>query len=117
MYVERTKPRISPKEFRDFTVELRWQNGAFYKGHLGNISEEGLCFIQPSDSEIPGRDQEVYGTISGRNMEDDIEFSGNILWSSPNQLQGNSVVFSGIQFEQKIDLPDSILAISMALFD
>ncbi len=106
---ERRLPRISPREFRDFEVQLDL-DGLTIIGKLGNISEEGLCFVGDDDLLSDEIDSVILGTILSKQGSDRLFFEGKVMWVQKTKIRGEECYLAGLQFDQKIKLSDSMLA-------
>jgi len=113
---ERTHPRIAPRDFEDYSVQILIGD-EFFSGPLGNISEVGLCIVVPAQVELPEDAVIDRGSIHGRRLEDPIQFQGKIVWSAPTDALGEPATAAGVEFSREIDLPDALLAVSVALED
>jgi hypothetical protein len=106
---ERRLPRISPREFRDFEVQLDL-DGLTIIGKLGNISEEGLCFVGEDDLLSDELNNTVLGTILWANGSQRMFFEGKVMWVQTTKIRGVECYLAGLQFNEKIKLTDSMLA-------
>lgn len=113
MKSERTRERISPRDFEDYSVQLLIGD-VFCSGLLGNISEVGLCVLAPAGVKLEDQQQISRGNILSRYLETPIEFSGKVVWTAPGQHAGETVTLAGIQFDQLVDLPVALTAIGLA---
>ncbi len=113
MKSERTRERISPRDFEDYSVQLLIGD-VFCSGLLGNISEVGLCVLAPASVKLEDAQQISRGNILSRYLEKPIEFSGAVVWTAPGQHAGEAVTLAGIRFDQLVDLPLALTAIGLA---
>ncbi|TGN18871.1 PilZ domain-containing protein [Leptospira idonii] len=111
---ERRLPRISPREFRDFEVHLDL-DGVTLSGKLGNISEEGLCYLGEDDLLSDELQNVVLGTILWARGTKRIFFEGKIVWTQTAVIRGVKYFLAGIQFTEKLNLSDSLLARSLEI--
>ncbi|MDZ4724711.1 MAG: PilZ domain-containing protein [Leptospira sp.] len=111
---ERRLPRISPREFRDFEIHLDL-DGVTLIGKLGNISEEGLCFLGEDDLLSDELQTLVIGTILWANRTQRMFFEGKIMWVQTAKIRGVEYHLAGIQFDVKLNLTDSMLARSLEI--
>lgn len=117
MHIERSKPRISPTDFVDFSIQIQVQDLKF-NGYLGNISEEGLGIIIPFRGkldEINGLDAK--GRIGSKRLKNDIAFTGKVAWNSMSDIRKEPHLLLGIQFTEKISLPEELIAIGLSTSD
>ncbi|TGL60114.1 PilZ domain-containing protein [Leptospira ognonensis] len=106
---ERRLPRISPREFRGFEVQLDL-DGLTIMGKLGNISEEGLCFVGDDDFLSDEIDNLILGTILFDQGSQRIFFEGKVMWVQTAKIRGVACYLAGLQFTEKMKLTDSMLA-------
>lgn len=106
--------RIAPKDFRDFTVQLHHED-AVTLGHLGNISDRGLCIVLPPGVDFPIEKTPVEGYVLSRRMGEPLEFSGKVAWKAHGTVQGSEYLLAGIQFHTAQDLPDTLMALSISV--
>jgi hypothetical protein len=106
---ERRLPRISPREFRDFEVHLDLE-GVTLIGKLGNISEEGLCFLGEDDLLSDELGNTLLGSILWMSGAQRMFFEGKVMWIQPTKIRGTEYFVAGIQFNEKLSLSDSMLA-------
>jgi|JI8StandDraft_1071087.scaffolds.fasta_scaffold00679_8 hypothetical protein len=106
---ERRLPRISPREFRDFEVQLDL-DGLTLIGKLGNISEEGLCFVGEDDLLSDELNHDILGTILWAKGTQRMFFEGKVMWVQTTKIRGVECYLAGLQFSEKIKLTDSMLA-------
>ena len=106
--------RIAPKDFREFTVQLHYDD-AVSLGHLGNISETGLCIVLPPHVEFPAEKTLVEGYVMSRRMEDTMEFTGKVAWKALGNVQGTECLLVGVQFHRALELPNTLMALSIAV--
>ena len=116
MHIERSRPRIAPKDFQDFQIFVEQEYGTIV-GFLGNISEDGLCIIAPEGTALPEIQGPVEGRVVSRRLPEAIEFRGSIAWKSSSQIQGQPQQLAGVKFEESIELPDIMIALSMSASD
>lgn len=114
--MNRTRPRISPRDFEDYSVQMLIGE-EFYSGPLGNISEIGLCIVVPGQVEMPEQAVVERGSIHGRYLEHPIQFAGKIVWSAPSEALGEPATAAGVEFSSYTDLPEALLALSVATED
>ncbi|WP_244594461.1 PilZ domain-containing protein [Leptospira ryugenii] len=114
MESERRLPRISPREFRDFEIHLD-VDGITIIGTLGNISEEGLCFLGEDDFLSDEVQNSVIGTILWAGGTKRIFFEGKIMWVQTSKIRGKEYQLAGVQFNEKLNLTDSLLARSLQI--
>lgn len=114
MESERRLPRISPKNFSDFEVQLDL-DGITLFGKLGNISEEGLCFLGEDDLLQDEVKSFVSGAIVWSNRTKRIFFDGHLVWTQSTTIKKVSYHIAGIQFTKRVQLSDSILARSLEI--
>ncbi len=113
MAIERSA-RIAPKDFRDFTVQLHYEDTVTL-GHLGNISETGLCIVLPAGVDFPPEKTLVEGFVMSRRLPTTLEFTGRVAWKARGDVQGEESLLAGIQFHKSVDLPDALMAVSISL--
>ncbi|WP_411823772.1 PilZ domain-containing protein [Leptospira sp. 'Mane'] len=111
---ERRLPRISPREFRDFEVQLDL-DGITLTGKLGNISEEGLCYLGEDDMLSDELNNTVLGTILWSLGNKRMFFEGKVVWTQTAVIRGVEYFLAGIQFSEKLNLTDSMLARSLEI--
>lgn len=114
MQSERRLPRISPREFSEFQVHLDL-DGITLFGKLGNISEEGLCFLGEDDLLSDEIESSVIGTIVWSSGTKRLFFEGKVMWTQMSKIKGVVYHLAGIQFSQKMNLTDSLLARSLEI--
>lgn len=114
MYVERSRTRISPRDFIDYVVSI--QIGAVeYQGFLGNISENGLCAIIPHSGAVDApAGVSVSGRVVSRRLEGPLSYKGRAAWQSSSQIHNQPHVLIGVEFEKTMSLPDPLLALGMS---
>ncbi len=113
MHYERSRPRLSPKEYKDFRVEI----SGLAQGFLGNISEEGLLLIVSSETQLPEVSEALAGRIQSTRLSGPLDWSGTVAWKSESAVGGDVQQVAGISFDKAITLPDDLLALSMSTFD
>ncbi|MDF3821454.1 PilZ domain-containing protein [Leptospira sp. 96542] len=114
MESERRLPRISPREFSDFEIQLDL-DGITLFGKLGNISEEGLCFLGEDDLLGDEIQSLVSGTIVWAKGAKRMFFDGTVMWTQTTLIRGTTYYVAGIQFTEKLNLTDSMLARSLEI--
>lgn len=115
MHSERSRPRLSPTDFIDF--ELSIKVGTFdLVGYLGNISEDGLGAIvpgaEPLPSELIGTD--ASGTMKSKRLPNEFKFKGRLAWNTAGQIRNEPHLLLGIQFDQRMALPEELIAIELS---
>ncbi len=114
MIQQRNKPRVYTNEMNHFTVRLSEADGTEFTGYVGDISEEGLCAILPGEA---GREfaAEVVlkGEIGGSYLPENMSFSARLVWQAAGEERGETVRLLGLQFQDKVDLPDQVIAALM----
>lgn len=114
MYVERSRTRISPRDFIDYVVSLRIGD-VEYQGFLGNISEDGLCAVIPHSGAVEAPiDAPVSGKVVSRRLQAPLAYKGRAAWQSSSQIHNQPHVLIGVQFEKTMTLPDPLLALGMS---
>jgi hypothetical protein len=109
----RKDTRIYPKDFSDFVVYFE-TNGFEFKGLLGNISMGGLCAIMPED--FPLRDgSDSVGYLLDQPYHTKIQFQGKIVWTSDYLFKKEKKIMLGIEFKEKLELPERLEAITIAV--
>ncbi|MCZ8156795.1 MAG: PilZ domain-containing protein [Leptospira sp.] len=111
---ERRLPRISPRQFKDFEVHLDI-DGVTLIGQLGNISEEGLCFLGKDDLLSDEVGNPILGTILLSQSNNRIFFEGKVMWVQPTKIRNVEFFLAGIQFNERFNLTDSMLARSLEI--
>ncbi|MBI3396379.1 MAG: PilZ domain-containing protein [Spirochaetia bacterium] len=117
MYTERSRPRIAPKDFADYAVNIKLP-GLKCDGFLGNISEDGLCAIVPFEGPLgsePGT--EITGEITSRRLAGPLAFQGRLAWVSSSSIHDRPHLLLGIEFKARMDLPDNLLALGLMTDD
>lgn len=111
---KRHEERVIPRDFEDFTVELR-NNYLTLIGSPGNVSEEGMLLLVRAEGEIYNLspDTSFRGTIRGRGMREK-SFEGHVAWTDFGGARGRNYQYIGIQFEERFVLPNVLLAFEMA---
>lgn len=115
MYSERSRPRLSPTDFIDF--ELSIKIGTFdLVGYLGNISEDGLGAIVPGAAPLPSEliGTETIGTMKSRRLSKDFSFKGRLAWNTAGQIRNEPHLLLGVQFDQRMALPEELIAIELS---
>ncbi len=114
MYVERSRTRISPRDFIDYVVSIRIGD-AEYQGFLGNISQNGLCVIVPHSGQVDApAGVSVNGKVVSRRLEVPLAYHGRAAWQSSSQIHNQPHVLIGVEFEDAMTLPDPLLALGMS---
>lgn len=108
----RKTTRIYPKDFVDYSVTLNY-NGTIYKGFLGNISENGLCAIMPSEFQ-PNANAIIDGSIIYNPLKDELKITGRLAWKTNYEFQKKNTVMIGMEFTSKIKFPEYLIALSMS---
>ncbi|MBX7059840.1 MAG: PilZ domain-containing protein [Leptospirales bacterium] len=117
MRSERAYPRVSPRDFEDYSVQLL-AGDSFFSGMLGNISEDGLCVLIPGNVEIPDDCRQIErGNILSRHLKEPIEFRGDIVWTAPAEGEHEQLTMAGIHFQSALALPESLTARSLSMQD
>ena len=116
MHVERNRPRVVPKDFKDFQVQLDLPGG-YLNGHLGNISEDGLCVITSVGVDIPDVPKPIQGKVISTRLQEPLMFKGSVAWKSISEMRGAQQLLAGIRFDSSIDLPDIMIALSLSAID
>ena len=91
MEVERSRPRISPKDFRDFSVSVQVSDETI-TGYLGNISETGLCLVCPEGTNIPEESSVIHGHVESSRLESPIDFKGRVAWKSVTSMKKSNFI-------------------------
>lgn len=107
--------RITPKEFEEFRVRIDLDELTF-EGHLGNVSDTGLCVIMNDDSLLDELGTELTGAILSKRSLDILDFQGKIVWTRPHNSE-KSQFLSGIEFNDTIVLNNQLLLTSMTVED
>ncbi|EOQ90124.1 hypothetical protein LEP1GSC202_0597 [Leptospira yanagawae serovar Saopaulo str. Sao Paulo = ATCC 700523] len=84
-------------------------------GKLGNISEEGLCFLGEDDLLSDEIESQVLGSIVWSKGTKRLFFEGTIMWAQTSKIKNVIYHIAGIQFLEKINLTDSMLARSLEI--
>lgn len=113
MAKERSGPRIAPRDFHDFTVQLHHEDTVSL-GHLGNISETGLCIVLPVGVDFPAEKTTIEGYVMSRRIKDTLEFGGKVAWKATSSVEGKECLLAGIQFHGPVELPDALVALSIS---
>ncbi|MCW7456834.1 PilZ domain-containing protein [Leptospira bandrabouensis] len=114
MESERRLPRISPGDFSGFEVQLDLEGITLF-GKLGNISEEGLCFLGEDDLLGDEIESQVLGSIVWAKGTKRMFFEGTIVWTQTSKIKNVVYYIAGIQFQERLNLTDSMLARSLEI--
>lgn len=114
MYSElRKATRIYPKDFSDYTVNIEI-NGFLLKGYLGNISSGGLCAIMNQDFPLT-ENSVINGFLMDEPFKQNMPFSGKIVWISDYLYKKDQKKMLGVEFNEKVNFPERLEAISIAI--
>lgn len=113
MKVERSRPRIAPKEFADYSVQVTLED-RYFTGKMGNISEEGMCVLIPGSVAVSDSGSAVKGTIQSRQLADTIGFNGSVAWASDAAVANRPHTLVGVKFDRSVELPVSLIALGMS---
>ena len=111
--IERTLPRISPRDFQDYAVQLRADDRLFIGG-LGNISEKGMCVIVAGSARFDKEGLLADASIRSAQLDAPLEVAGRLVWWAPTELSGEAHTLIGVEFEKPIELPASLFALGMS---
>ncbi|MCB1164829.1 MAG: PilZ domain-containing protein [Leptospiraceae bacterium] len=110
---DRRSERRAPRDLAQFTVEL----GDNVSGFLQNISEHGLCVVIPVDQPAMQAKQPVTGRVLGQGIRLEFPFEGKAVWFSLRKLEQVPYVFAGIEFNTRMEIPESLISLSLARED
>lgn len=112
----RKSSRVFPKDFIDYKVNLVLGDSV-YQGHLGNISENGMCAVMGTDFQ-PHENQILEGSIYYAPVDDTMVIKGRVVWKSEYKHQNKAPQnMIGMEFAEKIVFPEYLLAQTMAIED
>ncbi|MCB1323611.1 MAG: PilZ domain-containing protein [Spirochaetales bacterium] len=111
--IERTLPRISPRDFQDYAVQLRADDRLF-PGGLGNISENGMCVVVSGTVSFDREGLLADASIRSAQLSAPLEITGRLVWWAPTEISGEAHTLIGVEFETPIELPASLLALGMS---
>lgn len=78
--------RVYPRDFKDYDIFIQLEFGDSYNGHMGNVSETGLCCIMPEQCEVSMGDA-LSGYIQHIPMGERISFKGTVVWEKSYEFQ------------------------------
>ncbi|HBS05355.1 MAG TPA: hypothetical protein DEA96_10340 [Leptospiraceae bacterium] len=107
---DRRSERRAPKDLAQFTVELDGD----VTGYLQNISEHGLCVVLPVDQPAMQAKQMVSGKVMGKGIRLEFPFQGKTVWFSLRKIEQTPYVFTGIEFNVPMEIPESLISLSLA---
>lgn len=111
---QRRAQRIINRSLTTLEVSLETSGQAF-AGRLGNISEKGLCMLVAGSAPIGIlKNASVHGKVFGDTMQGAFQFNGQARWEDDTSIKGVHFRMLGIEFDQTVELPDSIVAMELA---
>lgn len=108
----RQSKRHRIKDDESYEVFIHTETGNA-KGFLDNISDTGLCVRMDSDQNIPAQSSGVSGEIVSRTLDTPVPFAGKTVWFSVRKSQNKAQIYAGINFDEVLNLPESLIAYSI----
>lgn len=106
--------RFALQDMDDFKIQLNLGQDQF-EGTLANISELGLGAMLPCDINPPV-DTRVVGMLRGdARMPQPLVFQGRVTWTKNTVLRNTPHTLLGLAFHSPVDLPESLIAVTMAV--
>jgi hypothetical protein len=106
--------RFALEDLDDFQILLTLGSDQF-EGKLANISEQGLGAMLPCNL-APAAEARVVGMLRGDSrMPLPLVFQGTVTWFKHTILRGTPHTLLGVAFHSPIELPESLIAITMAV--
>jgi hypothetical protein len=108
----RRATRIYHKDLAHYKVNISF-NGVNYKGNLGNISENGMCAILPSDFIAP-QGSYLKGFLFYEPLKEKILIEGKLAWKTDYEYHNESMVMFGMEFSEQVVFPEYLMALTMS---
>lgn len=110
---EKRKYERIVKEFADYKVYME-TNGSLLEGRLGDISEKGMCVLFSKKMQILP-EQEMDAALIHTTTKNDLKTHGKVAWIKDKPENQKTPFLCGVEFDNEIELPDDIIAISYAV--
>ena len=109
----RQNQRYYIQDKEKFLVKVETNAGKSVECLLNDISVSGACIILDKQIFL-ARDREypfhILRRQSGRELENIASAKGKIIWYLSKEFRNQDMIFLGIEFQNKIPLPESILS-------
>lgn len=109
--------RIAPRDFQEYFVQVTIGDRIF-DASLGNISETGLCILLVGTVDFNSENgNQAEGTIRSKLLPESLNFTGRTVWTSLSKVNDHTMTLVGINFNNQINLPDTLIALGMSAGD
>ncbi|MCB1177130.1 MAG: PilZ domain-containing protein [Leptospiraceae bacterium] len=108
----RKATRVYHKDLNHYKVNFS-MDGIEYRGKLGNISENGMCAIMPTDFQAP-QGSELQGYLLYEPLKEKIEVQGKVAWKTDYEHQNEIQQMFGMEFTGSVEFPEYLMALTMS---